>query len=418
MKFLTAFDDTDTSDRSIDPLGLTPIWTGFARRFVSNLTTGTTSIHDAATVLLAGVLATDQPNGDGILTVKPFLRFEQLAAFTRVHFQVGQNVRGIRLVKKLLTSKLRIDHNMGILSNQRAYGIWGSYTGPMAQSKLLDDIIAKEGYVLSEEARDTVISLLHCIGRGRRDRLRSAIQQESVRNDAAIRVMMQDLYDVFKCLRTHKPMRTLIREQFAKGVSVDAPDDVKSKQQLLYKTIQQHRDIRDITTLRQLLSNLPNDVVGTSLSHDLEIVIALDKVLSNARFLFDFLRHRTFSVNDIKRALKNANWRSAHSNSEAEQALTGIQQGLSISFDATIYRHWHRYLHAGDDVETLVDALISTHQYIVSSRNSSLWIDRTVQGQYHPIQRNGAVPFLAVNDGSILWFGFFLPSLQKLKNGT
>src|SRR6185436_13107471 len=71
-----------------------------------------------------------------------FLRWEQWAAFCRVHFQPGAVVRGIDRVRARLAEGTRVTisaaRDLQILSNQKAYGLWGIYSMPARASGLLE----------------------------------------------------------------------------------------------------------------------------------------------------------------------------------------------------------------------------------------------------------------------------------------
>lgn len=130
--FLTSIDPRARVKGSRDPLGLQPIWTRLGRRIVCNLTTVTTSLR-GFTVLLLGLYfaerCVEDREGDVANFSKFFLKFEQLAAYSRVAWKQFQTdgldeeseVRGIMRVRKnLLENKVRISAGQEgqILSDQ------------------------------------------------------------------------------------------------------------------------------------------------------------------------------------------------------------------------------------------------------------------------------------------------------------
>src|SRR5215207_8406386 len=106
--FLTLLDPRAKIKGSRDPLGLQILWTKLGRQVVYNLTTVTTSLR-GFTVLLLGLYfaerAITESNIPPNQLVELFLKFEQLAAYSRVVAQTAHNsdyaedeIRGIQRV--------------------------------------------------------------------------------------------------------------------------------------------------------------------------------------------------------------------------------------------------------------------------------------------------------------------------------
>lgn len=139
MPFLTKLDSNAQIKGSRDPLGVQAIWTHLGRRIVSNLTTVSTSLRDFTTTIL-GYAFVERLEG-AASEVEVFLRWEQWAAYCRVHCHKDV-VRGIDRVKARLAESTRVtisaarDHQ--ILSNQKTYGLWGLYSMPARASGLLE----------------------------------------------------------------------------------------------------------------------------------------------------------------------------------------------------------------------------------------------------------------------------------------
>lgn len=147
--FLTALDERARVKGSRDPLGYMAIWSGFGRRIIGNLTTQTVSVRGFTTLLLGHWLAERVRDGagggdaEGASTLDVFLRFEQLAAYSRFHVNGDHSdFRGVRRVAQRLQRGTRV--NLGtasehqILSNQRLYGLWGLYSVAARASGLLE----------------------------------------------------------------------------------------------------------------------------------------------------------------------------------------------------------------------------------------------------------------------------------------
>jgi hypothetical protein len=166
--FLTQIDPRAKIKGSRDPLGLQPIWTRLGRCVVHNLTTVTTSLRGFS-VWLLGMYFTNQAvnergEDEGNFSAL-FLKFEQLAAYSRVawHDKAGESeysedeIRGILRVKRNLhEGKGRVwisaEQDGQILANQRTYGLWGLYTVAARNSGWLDF----DTFCLTPRAREFV----------------------------------------------------------------------------------------------------------------------------------------------------------------------------------------------------------------------------------------------------------------------
>lgn len=164
--FLTLLDPRAKIKGSRDPLGIQILWTKLGRQVVHNLTTVTTSVRSFS-VLLLGLYfaerAVTERHASPDRFAELFLKFEQLAAYSRVavHFDKNgdyteEEVRGIQRVKKNLVDKrvrISTDPSWQILANQRTYGLWGLYMVAARNSKLVQDETAR----LAEKAREFII---------------------------------------------------------------------------------------------------------------------------------------------------------------------------------------------------------------------------------------------------------------------
>jgi len=160
--FFTLLDPQAKIKGSRDPLGLQPLWTSLGRQVVRNLTTVTTSLRGFS-VLILGLYFSERAIAEKNMSpekmVELFLKFEQLAAYSRVAVQTAREgeytedeIRGIQRVKKNLLGK-RVWISAGatsqILSNQRTYGLWGLYTVAARNSNLIEPDAPR----LTQEAR-------------------------------------------------------------------------------------------------------------------------------------------------------------------------------------------------------------------------------------------------------------------------
>lgn len=142
--FFTLEDPRAKIQGSRDRLGVQPAWSGFGRHLVTNLTTASDSVRGFA-VLLLGRYFAERLIGDGIAgeqeALPIFLRTEQLCAYARHVANAADDIRGIERVKKFVKEgpSIRIENGPEgwILTDQKAYGLWGLFTVPARVSGLV-----------------------------------------------------------------------------------------------------------------------------------------------------------------------------------------------------------------------------------------------------------------------------------------
>jgi hypothetical protein len=156
--FLTDLDSRAAIKGSRDPLGLVPLWGHFGRQVVGNLTTVSVSVRGFTTTLLGYhfVRVVQDLGGDGQATLGTFLKFEQLAAYSRHGVDKSEDFRGTQRVKRFLaegkTPFLSAQAQDQILSDQKVYGLWGLYSSPARASGLVE----REEALLTPAAREFV----------------------------------------------------------------------------------------------------------------------------------------------------------------------------------------------------------------------------------------------------------------------
>jgi hypothetical protein len=159
MPFLTDLDSRAAVKGSRDPLGLVPVWSRFGRHVVGNLTTVSNSVRGFTTLLLGYYFAEQVKRRGGTeaqSTLDPFLKFEQLAGYSRWHVNRDGDFRGRDRVVARLQERPRAtlgsDPSCQILGNQRTYGLWGLFSVPARSSGLLAD----DEEILTPVAREFV----------------------------------------------------------------------------------------------------------------------------------------------------------------------------------------------------------------------------------------------------------------------
>lgn len=142
--FLTLEDPRARVKGSRDPLGVQPIWTRFARHLIGNLTQTTTSVRNFKVLLLGRwfgelLLEEGRIGEDGAVDV--FLRVEQVCGYARFvepkDYIPGKERIGRRFASETPVATIGIGPQAEILSDQRAYGIWGQFTVAARVSELI-----------------------------------------------------------------------------------------------------------------------------------------------------------------------------------------------------------------------------------------------------------------------------------------
>lgn len=144
--FLTDIDPKATVKGSRDPLGYQPIWTRFGREIVGNLTQTTRTVRGFTTLLLGLYFADDRIHAGAARNedrLELFLKFEQLAAYSRVAYAPeGSAPLGVNRVRKRLSEgkgvPISAARSAQILSSQKSYGLWGLYSVAARASGLVD----------------------------------------------------------------------------------------------------------------------------------------------------------------------------------------------------------------------------------------------------------------------------------------
>lgn len=124
---------------SRDPLGFQRIWQQVGSQLIKHLSTVSSNIRDFQILALAWYFWADR---DARYFLPFFLKFEQACGFTRGIFFPGEGFNGVEFVSKnkdntTIICSLKNQHTL--MSNQRAYGIFGKYNRPFTDIGLVKD---------------------------------------------------------------------------------------------------------------------------------------------------------------------------------------------------------------------------------------------------------------------------------------
>ncbi len=138
--FYFSKEDPDYSIKgSRDPLGFQVIWQHQGRKLIPFISTVSTNLVDFQILCLAHYFWGKEPDKR---FAAYFLRFEQLMAYVRIKINKEAGFNGIDRVKQKIKDKNKVyvsnTKEDEILSNQRAYGIWGKYSRPFREIRFLN----------------------------------------------------------------------------------------------------------------------------------------------------------------------------------------------------------------------------------------------------------------------------------------
>jgi len=143
MYYFTALDPNFRIKGSRDPLGFQSIWSAKGRKVVAYLSTVSQNLRD---FMILAYATHFHRNGDDRYFVNFFLKFEQACAFARKLYNEEDNFNGSIFVSKNMEDRktnnafpCSLSPRNTILSNQRAYGIYGKYIRPFRDTGIAND---------------------------------------------------------------------------------------------------------------------------------------------------------------------------------------------------------------------------------------------------------------------------------------
>lgn len=418
--FLTDLDSRAAVKGSRDPLGIQQIWTRLGRHVVGNLTTVSNSVRDFTTLLLgyyfAEQIAQDLGPGSELAT---FLKWEQLAAYSRAEVNLDFSFRGTEKVRKNLADDSRVclsdDRSHQILSNQKIYGLWGLYTMPARSSGLVDGDPPR----LTPPATDLVERFYLPIlqdGAGRdAKRIRDLLRQKLSRIDLK-KGDVGLVHAVGKVLK--KGLRAREREFFRFHLLHSGPQDATSGlQQQLADLLAETLDQKDFTWSCATVGHLAKTARAKgekwdALSHRLDRIRTSEAVLAPAAALFTYLLGLNCkTVNSVVERL-NSEWGSGLRSvvpTEFGDLHAELGGGDSVTGD-----RWVGVAEslASGDYKAVLTLLIEQNKSVMATRGGSPWVELR-DGKLHVrfLDEHGTLPKQA--ELASLWrFPYFLDSLR------
>ncbi|APV51639.1 hypothetical protein BWI17_19245 [Betaproteobacteria bacterium GR16-43] len=184
--FLTKLDNRAAVKGSRDPLGVQPIWTRLGRHVVGNLTTVSGTVTEYTTVLLGYHLADEVERATGGSRLDTFLKWEQLVAYARGVVNNDWVFRGTERAQERFNDKghgrIGADRDSQIMSDQKAYGLWGLYSAPSTASGFLDGSPPRLTPLAAAHVESQYLPVLNAGGQANK-RLMQLLSRESSKID-------------------------------------------------------------------------------------------------------------------------------------------------------------------------------------------------------------------------------------------
>lgn len=418
--FFTDLDSRAAVKGSRDPLGIQQIWTRLGRHVVGNLTTVSNSVRDFTTLLL-GYYFTEQVAQDlGPGTeLSTFLKWEQLAAYSRAEANADFSFRGTEKVRKNLSDDSRVylsdDRAYQILGNQKIYGLWGLYTMPARSSGLVDG----DSPHLTAPAKDLVERVyLPVLEKGAghdakviRDLLRSKRSRIDVKKSEAR--LITAIGAVLKT-RFQQKERDFYREHLLHGGPQDATN---GRQRQLAEVLAETLGQTDFSLSPAMIGHLVKSARSKgesweSLVHQLQRIRTSESVLAPAASLFNYLLGLDGkSLSSIVKRLESE-WGSGLK-AVVPNEFRELKAELSAGDEVTGSR-WIGIAEslAQGQYTSVVTLLIDQNKSVMAARGGAPWIERQngkLQVRFRDEQ--GSLP----KETTTLWrFPYFLDSLRSV----
>lgn len=343
MYFITEQDPNYTIKGSRDPLGFQVVWQAAGRKLIPFLSTVSGSIKDFQILCLAYALKKELKIEDK--QFEPFfLRFEQMMAYTRYKSYPKEGFNGVDKVRKTMSTNpasLRISSAIAdqLLSNQKAYGIWGKYNSPFSEMRITEMPDYSKIYIpkaLSNEVFNRQAVLL------------------SKKRDAQTAYIEFDKLDEWADL-LQKP------SGLEKKLFIDKLlDDTCGKE--LLQQINNNPDFRDLS-FYELIQALTDASSNSNFKAILGYIANTEKVICPLNRIFRYLQTKSYWKNEeIETDPYIKNWRSTFESKGFDETTRSLATLLTLS------NH------------ELVLGLVKRNEEVAARRNSAAWMQFTEKG--------------------------------------
>ena len=343
MYFITEQDPNYTIKGSRDPLGFQVVWQAAGRKLIPFLSTVSGNIKDFQILCLAYALKKELKIEDK--QFEPFfLRFEQMMAYTRYKSYPKEGFNGVDKVRKLMSgnpASVKISSAIAdqLLSNQKAYGIWGKYNSPFSEMRLTEMPEYSNVYIPKVLNNDAFLRQATLLSK-KRDAQPAYIESDK----------MDEWSDFLQ-----KPSG-IEKKLFIEKLL----DDTCGKE--LLNQIDNNPDFRDLS-FYELIQALTNASSNSNFKAILGYIANTEKVICPLNRIFRYLQTKSYWKNDeIETDPYIKNWRSTFESKGFDETTRSLATLLTLS------NH------------ELVLGLVKRNEEVAARRNSAAWMQFTEKG--------------------------------------
>jgi hypothetical protein len=419
--FLTALDSRAAVKGSVDPLGAQAIWTHLGRKVVGNLTTVTSSIVDFTVLLLGTYLAEQIAEAGGPEEVETFLKWEQLAAYSRARVRGKASFRGAIRTRARLSEGTRVTLSTEpahlILGSQKTYGVFGLYSNPARTSDLLEQDRPRLTPAARELVEASVVPMLaDAAGKGARGLL-GRLAHPSVRvdlegRDAALaKAVAKAVY-----AHTKPSVRMFYREYLAFGGPRDRTSGRQRELALAFADTFAAADYWLNPGVVDRLIGRARMADHHELANALTVIRTCESALAPFAAMFSFaLQRGGASLAEVARELSRA-WGRRLTIVDAE-GLARLEGELSTATRSTATAarliEAAARLRAGD-YQGALGLLLAHNKSVMEARGGAAWLEER-HGRLHVRLRYDEGELPAREQLPYLWrHAYFLDSLRSI----
>ncbi|RQO65191.1 hypothetical protein DBR43_30520 [Pedobacter sp. KBW06] len=341
MYFLTAKDPNYIVKGSRDPLGMQVIWQAAGRRLIPDLSTVSSSIIDFQIMCIASYYKKELRIEDKAFQ-SFFNRLEKLMAFVRFQKNPKEGFNGVDRINKLINTPnktITISDQQEILSNQKAYGVWGKYNRPFSDAGITEisgfhELMKKK--IKTVPAFDKMIDRL----------VRKPVDQNTEFNKSQLQ-LIYPLIDKPEGDERNLFIKTLLKDNCENS---------------LYKAISENKNLLGMS-LYELIENLSLNSASEELNHSLDSIRRTELILSPLNHIFRYLQTKSYWTR-FEISVSSA----------IEQTRTNVDtEGLDISI-----QELNKFLTL-PNVE-LVLGLANRNEQVSAGRKSVAWMKMNENG--------------------------------------
>lgn len=381
--FFTLEDPRAKVQGSRDPLGVQPIWSRFGREVVCNLTTSSRSVRGFAVLLLGRYLAEeliDEGKAPEEDATDLFLKFEQIAAYSRQVSTDGESddiILGVNRVKKKLAEgnrKVKISERQRdqILSDQKAYGLWGLYSVPARVSGLLKPGPVGLTQVGRQFVEDEYVPRLNAQKRELKKLICNGGNLVAKKQNQPCKSVVTTLSDDLTIGE-----RSFFRQTLQDATEADNERQPAAQRQaelsLLIKKIMEPGDGIHYSVVDSLRSEARRaGMLG--LEDRLKKIMKLESAIAPAQHVFDYvMAHDGSPLTSVAQAINDLWGRELPLvNRDLSSILPMVQSAGGQDF-ASHLQQANKALTDGDYVEA-ISAVVQWNESVMQSRGSSGWV--------------------------------------------